>query len=52
MAADGRLRQLHHGAQLRNGQLLTIQQQDDAAARGVRKGRQVIVNCERASIHP
>ena len=44
MAADRRLGQLHDAAQLRHGQLVAVQQQQNAAARGVGQGRQVVEN--------
>ena len=47
VAAHRRLRQLHDDAQLGHGQLLAIQQQQDAAARRIGKGREVIENGRR-----
>ena len=52
MTADRGLRQLHDGAELRDGQLVTIEQQQDAAARRVGQRGQAIENCRRVGVHP
>ena len=44
MAAHRRLRQLHDAAELRDGQLVAVEQQQQAAARGVGQGRQMVEN--------
>ncbi len=51
MPAHRGLGQLQHGAQLRHGQLVTVEDQQEAAARRVRERREVVVNGGRA-IHP
>ena len=40
--ADGGLRQLHDGAQLGDRQLVAVEQQQQAAARGVGERREVV----------
>ena len=46
--ADGRLRQLHNAAKLGHGQFVPVEQQENAAARGVSQRRQVVEDCRAA----
>ena len=52
MPADGRLRELHDGAELRHRQLAPIEQQQDPAPRGVGQRGQVVEDLRCAAIHP
>ncbi len=49
MAADGGLRQLQHGAQLADGQLVALEHQQHPAPGRVGKRREVVEDC---GFHP
>src|ERR1051325_2307846 len=44
MAADGRLRKLHDSTKLRDGELMSVQQQEEAAAGRIRQRGEMIVD--------
>ena len=52
MAADARLRQLQHGAQLRDRQLVLLEQEQDPAARRVGQRRHVVQDRDHISVYP
>jgi hypothetical protein len=52
MPAHRRLRELHDAAQLRHGQLVPIEQQQNPAAGRVGQRREMIEDGRGAAIHP